>query len=92
MGGGGGVGTYVEFLWRWTLLGSLRHALLDHILEDLGECLALRQPWRGLVHDLLEEVEDTRWGGVAVREVLAGVEGELADGELHDGEAETPHI
>lgn len=35
-------GTYIEFLWRWTLLGPLRHALLDHILEDLGECLALR--------------------------------------------------
>lgn len=44
------------------------------------------------MHDLLEEVEDTGWGGVAVGEVLAGVEGELADGEFHDGEAETPHV
>jgi len=60
--GNGGVtcstASYVEFLGRRPVGGVLEQALLDHVVEDLGEGVALGQFGCGLVDDLLEQIED----------------------------------
>src|ERR1700761_8457257 len=84
--------TYVKVLGCWPLGRTLVETLLDHILKDLREGVTLRQFRGRLMNDLLKQVKDTSWRTLRIRQLLAGGKRELADGEFHDGQAETPHV
>ena len=83
--------TYVELFGCWPLLGVFQQALGDHVLQDGREGVALGQLGRRLEDNLLQQIEDALWtAGLVV--FCAPREGELADGQLHDGQPNTPDV
>jgi uncharacterized FAD-dependent dehydrogenase len=84
--------SYKELLGSWSTFGLLVKTLLDHVVEDTRESIALGELRSWLVNNLLQQVQDTCRGKVAIRHLLASRERKLADSKLHDAETETPDI
>lgn len=59
--------TYKKLLGSWPLVGRLVQALLNHVVQNLRERVTLGQSRRGLVDNLLQEVENASRGTLSVR-------------------------
>jgi hypothetical protein len=82
-----------QFSRRRALLRILHQALCDNVLEDMRERVTLRQPGGRLEYDLLQQVEDTlRPSGFVVVALALDAEGEFADRQLHQRQANTPNV
>jgi hypothetical protein len=84
--------THVELLGRWALFRVLHQALCDHVFQDRGESITLGQLRRRLQHNLLQQVENTLGSTSLVVVATSTTEGELANGQLHDGQTDTPYV
>ena len=84
--------THVKLLGCWALFRVLHQALCDHIFQDRGESIALGQLRRRLQHNLLQQVENTLGTAGLVVVAASAAKGELANGQLHDGQTDTPYV
>lgn len=84
--------SHKELLRSRSTFGLLVKTLLDHVVEDTRESIALGKLWSWFVNDLLQQVQDTRRGKIAIRYLLAGCKRKLANGKLHDTKTKTPDV